>query len=122
MAMFDLDMRYLAHTARNACQHEPALHSCGRHGHFPTLPERYRVLTGRSLAGETLSSTEDAYTCRIRRIHEPVDNVPARAGMGRLGVRYWSPITSGTGGHGGRRRSNGQERIAQRMSHERSAR
>ncbi len=67
IAMFDVDMRYLAVSQRFATDYDlgdgqPEAF-IGRHHYdlFPEIPERWRAIHRRVLAGETLSSEEDAF-------------------------------------------------------------
>lgn len=65
MAMFDRQMRYLAHSKKWLADNSlPDATLIGRSHYevFPDLPARYRAIDQRVLTGETLGSAEDVFT------------------------------------------------------------
>ena len=64
MAMFDTEMRYIAHSAKwlvdNDLEGQTLIGRC-HYDVFPSLPEHWKAGHRRGLAGETLSSPEEPY-------------------------------------------------------------
>ncbi|MHB1207963.1 MAG: PAS domain S-box protein, partial [Rhodospirillaceae bacterium] len=89
MAMFDRDMRYLAASKRwlKDCRLDGEFIGRSHYELFPDLPERWKAIHRRALAGETLSAEEDEF----RREGYPLQYL-------RWEVTPWYIKSTGVGG------------------------